>query len=82
MNKQQDSNTGEQTKPGMGGEGSYEATERYNERLQKHIQNEDTEKLGKEAKRALEGNEKGELEEAERRAKRGPVPPKPAPSQR
>jgi hypothetical protein len=82
MNKQQDSSTGEQTKPGVGGEGSYEATERYNERLKKHIQNEDTEKLGKEAKSALEGNEKSELEEAERRAKRGPVPPKPAHSQR
>jgi hypothetical protein len=83
MNKQQDESTGEQTKPGLGGEGSYEATERYNERLRKHIQNEDTEKLGKEAKRALEGNEKSELEEAERSAKRGPAPqPKPAHGQR
>lgn len=82
MTKQQDNSSGEQTKPGVGGEGDYAATERYNERLKKHIQNEDTEELGREAKRALEGDEKGELEEAERRAKRGPVPPKPEQGQR
>jgi hypothetical protein len=81
MTKEQD-DSGEQTKPGMGGEGSYEATQRYNERLKKHVQNADTEELGRQAKRALEGDQKGELEEAERRAKRGPVPPKPVHSQR
>ena len=57
---------------GVEGEGSYTSTQRYNERLQKHVQNEDTEKLGKQAKTALEGEEGAELKEAERRGKRGP----------
>jgi hypothetical protein len=90
MNKQdQTSTSGEQTKPGVGGEepgvegeGSYTATHRYNEQVKKTIENEDVEELAERARRALQGDEKAELEEAERRAKRGPVPPRPAPSQR
>lgn len=85
MSKPQQSNNAGATeaKPsGVEGEGSYTGTRRYNERLQKHIQNEDTEALGEQAKRALEGDERAELEDAERRAKRGPTPQRPEPSQR
>lgn len=56
------------------GEGNYTATRRYNEHVGQHIANNDPEKLAKEAKRALEGDERGELEEAEQRGKRGPSP--------
>ena len=56
------------------GEGSYTGTQRYNERLKKHMQSADTEAEAEAAKRALQGEERGELEEAERRAKRGPTP--------
>jgi hypothetical protein len=85
MSKQQqtDNAGATQNKPGsVEGEGSYTSTQRYNERLHKHIQNEDTEALGEQAKRALEGDERAELEDAERRAKRGPTPPRPEPSRR
>jgi hypothetical protein len=85
MSKQQQTNDAGATraKPNdVEGEGSYTATQRYNERLKKHIQSEDTEALGEQAKRALEGDERAELEDAERRAKRGPTPPRPEPSQR
>ncbi len=54
------------------GEGSYSGALRYSEQVKKHAQNADTEQLGKDAKRALEGDEKEELEAAERRGKRGP----------
>lgn len=54
------------------GEGSYTGTRRYSERLKKHIESSDTEQLGEEAKRALEGDERAELQEAEEQAKRGP----------
>jgi len=56
------------------GEGSYTGTRRYNEHLRQHIANNDPEELGEEAKRALEGSEREELEEAERRGKSGPSP--------
>jgi hypothetical protein len=85
MSKQQQTNDAGATraKPNdVEGEGSYTGTQRYNERLKKHIQSEDTEALGEQAKRALEGDERAELEDAERRAKRGPTPPRPEPSQR
>jgi len=59
---------------GIEGEGSYTATQRYNERLKKHIEENDLEELGEQAKHALEGDERAELEEAERRGKRGPSP--------
>ena len=75
MSKQQQASSGQsQSEPSrVEGEGSYTGSQRYNERLQKHVQNEDTEKLGKQAKTALEGEEGEELLEAERRAKRGLV---------
>lgn len=67
---------------GVEGEGSYTATRRYNEHLKKHLETQDTETLAEEARKALEGDEKAELEDAERRAKRGPPPPSPKLSQR
>jgi len=74
MNKQDRADATPQTKPAnVEGEGSYTGTRRYNERLQKHVQNADTEELGEQAKQALEGEEGAELREAERRAKRGPA---------
>ncbi len=74
---------GEQAKgTAVEGEGSYTATRRYNEHLEQHIQTHNTEELAKEARRALEGDEKEELEEAERQAKRGPSPTPPEHSQR
>jgi hypothetical protein len=85
MSKQQQTTDAGATRAepnGVEGEGSYTGTQRYNERLKKHIESEDTEALGEEAKRALEGDERAELEDAERRAKRGPTPPRPEPSQR
>jgi len=81
MTKQEQTDAGA-VPPTVEGEGSYTGARRYNERLQKHIQDEDVEAQAEEAKRAVEGKEHDELEEAERRAKRGPLPPRPAPSQR
>jgi hypothetical protein len=82
MTKPQQTNPDAAQPKGVEGEGSYTSTQRYNDRLQKHIEDEDVEAQGQAAKKALQGDEREELEEAERRAKRGPVPPKPAPSQR
>ena len=64
------------------GEGSYSGTHRYNEGLKKHVESGKSEELAEEAKRALQGEERAELEDAERRAKRGPAPQKPKVSQR
>jgi hypothetical protein len=83
MTKPEQTNPGAaQPKGGVEGEGSYESAQRYNDRLQKHIEEEDVEAQGQAAKRALQGDERKELEDAERSAKRGPVPPRPTPSQR
>jgi hypothetical protein len=72
-----------QAKPeGVEGEGSYTSTERYNEHVKKHLEKGNVEEEAKQAKQALEGDERAELEDAERRAKRGPVPAKPEHSQR
>lgn len=57
------------------GEGSYEGARRYNEHVKKHVQNDDIQKQAEEAKTALEGDERQELEEAEQRGKRGPAKP-------
>ena len=54
------------------GEGSYQATHRYNEAVSRHAQNGDTERLAKEAAEALDGPEGEELRKAEEEAKRGP----------
>lgn len=56
------------------GEGSYTGTRRYNEHLKKTIETQDIEGLAEEARQALEGDERQELEDAEQRAKRGPKP--------
>ena len=56
------------------GEGNYTGTRRYNEHVKEHLANNDPQKLAEEAKRALQGDEREALEEAERRAKRGPSP--------
>lgn len=58
----------------QGGEGNYDATRRYNEGLQKSVQEGKSEELGKQAKTALEGSEGQELREAEEQGKRGDVP--------
>jgi len=60
------------------GEGSYTATHRYNEKLKKQIDNVDVHELAEQARKALEGKEGDDLREAERRAKQGPSPQKPA----
>lgn len=82
MTKQEQSNAGATQPKTEGGEGDYAGARRYNERLKKHIEDEDVEAQAEEAKQALQGDEREELEEAERRGKRGPLPPTPAPSQR
>lgn len=65
--------TNPQAKPaGVEGEGSYTATRRYNEKLGKYIETGAVQQDAEAAKRALEGDEREELEDAERRAKHGP----------
>jgi hypothetical protein len=71
----------EQQSTQVEGEGSYTGTRRYNEHLKQHIETQNTEELGEKARKALEGDEKAELEEAEQRGKRGPVV-RPEPSKR
>lgn len=56
---------------GVEGEGSYEATHRYNEGLSKSIERGDGEKLAKKAAKALDGTEGDELLEAAEKAKKG-----------
>jgi hypothetical protein len=56
------------------GEGSYEATHRYDAGLATSIREGKTEELAKKAEKALDGAEGEALREAERRAKRGPAP--------
>jgi hypothetical protein len=60
------------TPSGVEGEGSYTATRRYNEHLGKHLESHDVEGEAKAAREALEGDEREELEAAERRGKQGP----------
>lgn len=55
--------------PQVEGEGSYTATHRYNEGLLEHIQKHDVESEAEEARQALEGDEREELERAEERGK-------------
>ncbi|MEO8797774.1 MAG: hypothetical protein ABI551_07815 [Polyangiaceae bacterium] len=56
---------------GVEGEGSYEGTRRYDSGLQKSVQKGNSEKLGKEAEKALEGPEGDELRKAEEAGKMG-----------
>jgi hypothetical protein len=55
------------------GEGSYSGTQRYNEHLKEHQKTHNTEELAEQARKALEGDEKAALEQAEQRGKRGPA---------
>ena len=53
------------------GEGSYSATRRYDEGVQRSVAKGDVERLAKEAAQALDGPEGDELRRAEQAAKRG-----------
>ena len=53
------------------GEGSYSAARRYDEGVQRSVAEGDTEKLAKEAARALDGPEGAELRKAAQAAKKG-----------
>jgi len=69
----------ERQKEGQGrveGEGSYEATHRYNEAVSRHVASGKTEELAEKAAEALEGPEAEELARAEEKGKRGPSAPK------
>jgi hypothetical protein len=63
------------------GEGSYEATRRYNAHLGDAIDSGDVDAAADAARRALEGPERAELERAEKQGKAGPMrKPAPAPA--
>jgi hypothetical protein len=81
MTKQNQSGGKQEQSTQVEGEGSYTGTRRYNEHLKQHIETQNTEELAEQARKALEGDEKAELEEAERRGKRGPMV-RPEPSKR
>jgi len=57
----------------VSGEGSYEATRRYNDGLEKSVQKGDADKLAEEAKKALEGPEGEALRKAEEQGKQGAI---------
>lgn len=57
------------------GEGSYTATRGYNSKLRRHSREQDVEKLADEARRALAGPEKTELQSAEEAGRNGPAAP-------
>ena len=57
------------------GEGSYTATRGYNSKLRQHSREQNVEKLADEARRALEGPERAELESAAEAARKGPRAP-------
>lgn len=54
------------------GEGSYTATRGYNSKLQRHVREQNIEKLADDAGRALQGPERPELERADKAARKGP----------
>lgn len=56
---------------GVEGEGSYTATHNYDRGVQESVKKGDSEKLGQEAKKALEGAEGDELRNAEKAGKQG-----------
>lgn len=56
--------------PGVEGEGSYTATRRYNEGVREHLDTHDVEAEAEEAREALEGDEREELQAAEEQGKR------------
>lgn len=69
-------NKNQQNQGDQGGEGNYDATRRYNEGLEKSVQQGNSQQLGEEAKKALEGSEGAELRRAEEQGKRGEIPQK------
>ncbi|MFO0738935.1 MAG: hypothetical protein U0270_23775 [Labilithrix sp.] len=75
MNKQ---NSGLSPQPTQdeAGEGNYDASRRYREGLEKSVQEGNSEQLGEEAKKALEGPEGADLRRAEEQGKRADIPTK------
>ena len=61
---------------GVEGEGSYTASRRYDEGVERSVEKGDTEQLAKAAAKALDGPEGAELRRAEQAAKRGQTGPK------
>lgn len=56
------------------GEGNYDASRRYREGVEKSVQQGNSQQLGEEAKKALEGSEGADLRRAEEQGKRGEIP--------
>lgn len=54
------------------GEGSYTGTRNYNKHVAEHQQREDVDALADEARKAVEGQEGEELQNAEQKGKAGP----------
>ena len=54
------------------GEGSYSATRGYNEKLKRHVREQNVNKLAGDARRALQGPERASLQRAEKAARKGP----------
>ncbi|MEO7113896.1 MAG: hypothetical protein ABI183_25875 [Polyangiaceae bacterium] len=65
------SDTKQSEQNGVEGEGSYTATHNYDRGLQDSVKKGDSEKLGQEAKKALDGPEGDELRKAEKAGKSG-----------
>jgi hypothetical protein len=63
--------TPQEKAPELEGEGSYTATRRYDEGLQRSVAKGDAERLGEEAARALDGPEGADLRKAAEAAKHG-----------
>lgn len=65
---------GRKPRPGVEGEGSYEAARRYDEGVQKTVQSGKVPDLAKKARKAIEGPDKAELIEAEEEGKKPLLP--------
>ncbi|MCX7363655.1 MAG: hypothetical protein NTV97_17650 [Alphaproteobacteria bacterium] len=61
------------SKDGVEGEGSYSATQAYNESTARFIAQGKVDKAAREARRAMESNESGELKAAEAVGKAGAI---------
>lgn len=60
--------------PKIEGEGSYEATRRYNQDVRDFVKSGEVEEKARDAKNALEGTEGDALKDAEQKGKSGKVP--------
>lgn len=69
--KEQDEKHGS---PKIEGEGSYEATRRYNQDARDFVKSGEVEEKARDAKNALEGTEGDALKDAEQKGKSGKVP--------